>query len=405
MSRRVVSYFIIISFTVLLMFNFKVFAQSEANENSFEDTVEVNSASAFELKSKSAILVDTIGGNILYEKNIHEKLPIASVTKIMSMLLVMEAIDSGKLTMNDMVEVSENAYSMGGSQVYLKPGEEFTVRDMLKAVSIHSANDATVALAEKTAGSEEIFVNMMNEKAKELGMENTNFLDTTGLTDVGNYSTAYDITLMSRELMIKHPSVLEFTSKWMDKFREGEEAEIGLVNRNKLVRFYDGANGLKTGFTNKAGHCISASATRNDLSLIAVVLAGPDSNTRFSEARKLLDYGFANYEKCKLESKGDEVGKIAVKKGLVSEIKAIYAKDAVFLTTKGIKSKIEKIINIPENVTAPIKNGQKIGEAIYYIDGKEIGKIELISDTEVEKAVFKRLIFCMILEWFSLGRK
>lgn len=365
------------------------------------------STGIFDLKAKAYILMEASTGKVLIEGNSHEKLPIASITKIMSMLLIMEAIDSGKITFDDKVHVSEHAFSMGGSQVWLEPGEVFTVDEMLKAVAIHSANDATVALAETVAGSEEAFVAMMNQKAKELGMNNTNFLDCTGLTDDGHYSTAYDIAIMSRELITKHPKILEYTSIWQDKFREGVEGKtpISLDNTNKLIRFYEGANGLKTGFTRKAGHCLSATAKRNDLQLIAVVLGEPDSNTRFAEARKLLDYGFANYESKTLNSKGEQVQELEVRKGLKTTVNAVYSNDVKLIVKKGTTDGIERQINIESGITAPIKAGQKVGEVVYMLDGEEIGRADIVADADVERATFGKLFVRILIKWFGIGRR
>lgn len=396
--------FLVVACLLVSLFAVPVSAAQTQNEGEYNATV-VNKVydktNVFDLKAKSAVLVDAASGNVLVEKNSHEKLPIASVTKIMSMLLVMEAIDSGKLKFEDMVQVSEHSYAMGGSQVYLKPGEQFTVTDMLKAVAVHSANDATVALAEKIAGSEDAFVNAMNEKSRELGMKDTNFLDCTGLTDEGHYSSAHDVALMSRELIVKHPKILDFTSIWHDTFRDGK---FSLDNTNKLIRFYNGANGLKTGFTTKSGYCLSASAKRNNLQLISVVLGEPDTNTRFGESRKLLDYGFANYEVFQISNKGEVVGPVSVKKGLKQSVNAVIESDVKLLLNKGEKGKITKEVKLEENVTAPVEQGQKVGEIIYKIGDKEIGKVSLVSDSKAEKASFLRLFFRMVIGWFGLGR-
>lgn len=366
----------------------------------------MNKTSVTELKAKGAILIDFNSGTVLQEKNSHEKLPLASVTKVMSMLLIMEAIDSGRITFDTKVKVSDHSYSMGGSQVWLEPGEIFTVDELMKAVAIHSANDATVALAEAVSGSEEAFVAMMNEKAKELGMNDTNFLDCSGLTDIGHYSTAYDIALMSRELLLKHPKITEYTSTWQAKFREnvpGKKA-VALDNTNKLVRHYDGTVGLKTGYTDAAGHCLSASAIRNGQQLISVVLGEPDSNTRFAESRKLLDYGFANFETTLVNNKGEEVESVQVKKGLLPTTNAIYKEDVKLLLKKGEKGKIERIVNIESDLTAPVKAGQKIGEITYVISGNEVGNAELIASDDVQKASFLRIFYGMVKEWFGMGR-
>ncbi|NLK88393.1 MAG: D-alanyl-D-alanine carboxypeptidase [Clostridiaceae bacterium] len=359
-----------------------------------------------DLKAKGAILTDCNTGTILLEKNSHEKLPIASVTKIMSMLLIMESIDAGVVSYDTKVTVSEYSWSFGGSQVWLEPGEVFTVDELLKAVAIHSANDATVALAEAIAGSEETFVAMMNQKAKELGMNDTNFLDCSGLTDVGHYSSAYDIAVMSRELLLKHPEITEYTSTWQAKFRDnvpGKKA-VSLDNTNKLVRHYKGTVGLKTGYTGAAGHCLSASAVRNGQQLISVVLGEPDSNTRFAESRKLLDYGFANFETVMVNTKDEPVQQVVVKKGLQPVTNAVYKKDVNLLLKKGEKGKIERIAVLQENLTAPVKSGQKIGEVKYVIAGNEVGKADLVASSDVQRVSFLRIMYRLMQEWFCMGR-
>lgn len=359
------------------------------------------------LKAKGSILMDFNSGKVLLENNSHEKLNLASVTKVMSMLLVMEAVDSGKIAFDTKVTISNHSYSMGGSQVWLEPGEIFTVDELLKAVAIHSANDATVALAEAVAGSEELFVTMMNEKAKELGMNDTLFSDCSGLTDDQHYSSAYDIAVMSRELMLKHPKIIDYTSTWHSLFRENTPGKkpVSLDNTNKLMHFYTGMVGLKTGFTNKAGYCLSASAIRNNQQLISVVLGEPDSNTRFAETRKLLDYGFANFETTQVNSKGEEVQTVAVKKGLQPSTNAIYKDDVKLLLKKGEKGKIERQVNIEPNLEAPVKAGQKIGEVTFILSGNEVGKAELVASNDIQRASFMRLFFRMVMEWFSMGRK
>ncbi len=404
LKKRVISLIVIVSVFLNMSFMPVLAAPQNSSENKASNSAaKVTEASnVFELKAKAAILVDGTAGSILMEKNSHEKFPIASVTKIMSILLIMEAVDSGKITYDDIVHVSEHSYSMGGSQVYLKPGEEFTVLEMLKAVVIHSANDATVALAEKVSGSEEAFVSMMNQKAKDLGMSDTNFLDCTGLTDEGHYSTANDIAVMSRELIMKHPKVLELTTIWQDTFRNGT---FSLDNTNRMIRSYQGANGLKTGFTTKAGYCLSASAIRNNLQLITVVLGEPNDSIRFAEAKKLLDFGFANYDISQVNKKGEEVGTIDVKKGVSLSVKGIYADDVNLLLKKGDKGQIKREANLDENLTAPVKSGQKIGEVVYKINDKIMGKADVVADVDVEKASFVRIFFRMVVGWFGIGRK
>ena len=333
------------------------------------------------LNAKSAILMEESTGNILYESNPDERLPIASVTKVMTMLLIMEAVDSGKISLDDMVTVSENAMSYGGSTMFLETGEQLTVNDMLKGIAVASANDGCVAMAEHLAGSESAFVDMMNEKAKELGMENTHFMNTNGLDEDEHYSSARDVAIMSRELM-KHETIFNYTSIWMDTLRGGK---FQLANTNKLIRFYDGANGLKTGSTSKALCCLSAAAKRNDMQLIAVVLGAPTSAERFASAKSLLDYGFANYAVNTQITAGDEVQKIAVEKGVDKEVGVVAGDSCSTLVKKGQEDNITKEIKIDETITAPIEAGQKIGTMTISRDGEVIADIDLNASSAVEK--------------------
>ena len=333
------------------------------------------------LNAKSAILMEKSTGNILYESNPDERLPIASVTKVMTMLLIMEAVDSGKISLDDMVTVSENAMSYGGSTMFLETGEQLTVNDMLKGIVVASANDGCVAMAEHLAGSESAFVDMMNEKAKELGMENTHFMNTNGLDEDDHYSSARDVAIMSRELM-KHETIFNYTSIWMDTLRGGK---FQLANTNKLIRFYDGANGLKTGSTSKALCCLSAAAKRNDMQLIAVVLGAPTSAERFASAKSLLDYGFANYAVNTQITAGDEVQKIAVEKGVDKEVGVVAGDSCSTLVKKGQEDNITKEIKIDETITAPIEAGQKIGTMTISRDGEVIADIDLNASSAVEK--------------------
>lgn len=333
------------------------------------------------LNAKSAILMEEATGNILYESNPDERLPIASVTKVMTMLLIMEAVDSGKISLDDMVTVSENAMSYGGSTMFLETGEQLTVNDMLKGIAVASANDGCVAMAEHLAGSESAFVDMMNEKAKELGMENTHFMNTNGLDEDDHYSSARDVAIMSRELM-KHETIFNYTSIWMDTLRGGK---FQLANTNKLIRFYDGANGLKTGSTSKALCCLSAAAKRKDMQLIAVVLGAPTSAERFASAKSLLDYGFANYAVNTQITAGDEVQKIAVEKGVDKEVDVVAGDSCSTLVKKGQEDNITKEIKIDETITAPIEAGQKIGTMTISRDGEVIADIDLNASSAVEK--------------------
>jgi len=336
-----------------------------------------------DLNAKSAVLMDVNTGTLLYEMNKDEKRSPASVTKIMTLLLVFEAIENGSIKYEDMVSVSENAASMGGSQIFLEPGESMSVNDLIKSVVIASANDAAVALAEYVGGSEEAFVYLMNKRARELGMNNTYFENATGLDDdtTIHLTTAYDIALMSRELL-SHEKVLEYTTIWMDTVRNGE---FGLSNTNKLIRFYSGATGLKTGSTSKAGFCISASAKRDDLHLIAVIMGSDSSAERNTSAKKLLDYGFANYEICKID--GAEIDSVEVKKGTADKIKVKY-ENFEALVPKGTKNKVTNEIQFDKEITAPLKKGCKVGGIKYILNGEVIGENEIISVDDVEKIYF-----------------
>ena len=329
-------------------------------------------AAEMQFDAKSVILVEASTGKVLYENNADEALPPASVTKVMTLLLVMEAIDDGKISLDDMVPVSNNAASMGGSQVYLEPGEQMSVDEMIKCVVVSSANDAAVALAEFVAGSEEIFVEKMNERAKELGMVNSTFENTNGLDDtVSNHLTsARDIAIMSREL-IKHPKILEYSSIWMDTIRNGA---FTLTNTNRLIRFYNGANGLKTGSTSKAGFCISATALRDNMQLIAVVMGAPNRDTRNEIAKKLLDYGFANYTVASWDAA--ELEPIKLLGGLQSECRIGYGSFSA-VVGKGERELIERSVSIPENITAPVREGDVIGEVTYTLNGEVIGKSDI----------------------------
>ncbi|MBQ8004742.1 MAG: D-alanyl-D-alanine carboxypeptidase, partial [Clostridia bacterium] len=324
--------------------------------------------------------------------------PPASVTKIMTLLLVMEAIDSGNLKLTDMIRTSTNASQMGGSQIYLKEGEELSAEDMIKSVVISSANDAAVALAEHIAGSEDLFVQMMNEKAKELGMKNTVFENTNGLDDTAqnHVTSARDIALMSAEL-IKHKKILEYSSIWMDSIRDGA---FGLTNTNRLIRFYKGANGLKTGSTSKAGFCISATAERDGMTLIAVVMGSPTRDIRNAEATKLLDFGFANYSLYRCEAEG--LGTVPVIGGVVDLCEISHSGFSAVVNASD-KNNIKLVKEIPESVAAPIKKGQKIGIIRYMCGETEIGTSDIVSENDVAKIGFLGVLGQMI-KYFCLLR-
>jgi len=350
-----------------------------------------------DLSGKSLLLMEADTGTILYEKNADEKLPIASVTKIMTMLLIMEAIDSGKITLDEMVTVSERAMSMGGSTMFLETGEELSVSDMLKGIAVASANDGAVAMAEHISGSESSFIELMNKRAKELGMENTNFVNTNGLDDENHYSTARDVAIMSREL-IKHKKIFEYTTIWMDSLRDGK---FQLANTNKLIRFYNGANGLKTGSTSKAMCCLSATALRDNMQLIAVVLAAPTSKERFAAASGLLDYGFANYSVNKAVEAGEEISKVKVLKGEAEEVLVATEKEINILLKKGEQGEIERKIDIPESLTAPIEKGTVVGKIEFILNDETIDSVNIITTQAIAKKGFFAFFSDALKKWVS----
>ena len=351
---------------------------------------------ALQLKSKSAVLMDAGTGTILYEKNSHEAMPPASVTKVMTLLLIYEAEAAGQFGWEETVQVSEHAASMGGSQVFLEPGETQTAAELTKCIAIASANDAAVAMAEFVAGSEEAFVERMNRKAEELGMQETHFVNACGLDVDGHETSAYDIALMSRELMTKFPEIQKYTTTWQDtiihKTRKGE-SEFGLTNTNKLIKWYEGATGLKTGSTGKALYCLSGTAERNGLHLIGVVM-------RFQETMKLLDYGFANYSAEKGLPAGMEMGRIPVTKGMKDSVSAVVQEEISILLKKDIGGEWETKAELLPAMDAPVAAGEKVGELIYLLHGKEVGRTDLITAEAVEKANINTMLQRMLRQWF-----
>ena len=339
-----------------------------------------------DISAKASLLMDFSSGDIIYAMNEHEKLAPASITKIMTLLLCMEALETEKIKLDDKVFISDHASKMVGTKVYLDAGETQTVENLIKAISVRSANDGAVALAEHIAGSEEAFVKLMNKRSRELGMKNTNFSNASGLPAENHYTTAYDIAIMSRELL-KHEKIKGYLSVYMEDLTVGKAKSVQtMVNTNRLIKEYDGANGIKTGFTNEAKHCISASAKRGSLQLIAVVMGVENSKLRFTEAKRLLDYGFANYESITLGKKGDIVGSIPIEKGKKENLEIILDRDSCILLPKGRKSEIDKKLNYPEFLIAPIVQGSIVGELIIRVDGKEVDKIDLIAKTTIEKS-------------------
>ena len=355
-----------------------------------------------DLSCESAILISQDTGEVLYDHNAHEKLRPASVTKVMTILLIMEEIDSGRLSYSDKISCSEKASSMGGSQIWLDTREELTVDEMLKAICVVSANDCTVAMAEHIAGSEEMFVNRMNERAKELGMNDTTFKNCHGIDEDGHETSSYDIALMSRELLRNHPSITKYTTIWMDSLRDGKSE---LVNTNKLIRNYQGATGLKTGSTSLALFNLSASATRDDLSLIAVIMRAPSTKERFSCARKLLDYGFSTFKYKKFAEKDVEVMNVPINKGVVSEVSVKYADTSGKIMNKKSEGNIEQEIIINDNVSAPIEAGQVLGKVEFRVDGEAVASVDLVAESEVGKLNIFTMGKRILKKWFYLFRK
>ena len=365
------------------------------------ETISTNATTNLSLNVASAVLIEQNSGQVLYNQNMHEKLRPASVTKVMTILLIMEAIDSGKLSYTDKIPCSEKAAGMGGSQIWLDVREELTVDEMLKAICVVSANDCTVAMAEYLAGTEEAFVEQMNIKAKDLGMNDTTFKNCHGIDEDGHVTSAYDIALMSRELLTKHPSITKYTTIYMDSLRDGKSS---LVNTNKLVRNYKGATGLKTGSTSVALYNLSASATRNDLSLIAVIMKAPTSPIRFAEAQKLLDYGFNNFEYKKLANKNDLIKEVSVDKGIENSVNAILENDSGVLIQKGQNKDIVQSVQLTDSINAPVYAGQVLGNVTYSLNGNEIGKVNIVAEKSVGKNTAFNMIEHVFFNWLSLLR-
>lgn len=351
-----------------------------------------------DIRAKSSVLMEPNTGTVLYEDNADEALAPASITKIMSLLLVMEAIDRGDFTTETVVSASEHACSMGGSQIWLEPGESMTVDDLLKASVIASANDAMVALGETVAGSEEGFVAMMNAKSKELGMTGTNFVNATGLDAEGHVTTAHDVAVMSCEL-IKHDLIKKYSTVWMDTLRDGKSE---LVNTNKLVRFYEGTTGLKTGTTSTAGYCLSATAERNGMELVAVIMGGETSGDRFNGAKKLLDFGFANYTFTRVDAGIEEGTTAPVNNGTEKQVKIKAENTLNTLLEKTASSDITRDTVINENLTAPIKKGDTVGSVNVYIGDNQLGTIPLVACEDVPKLTIKVTVKWILKGLFSL---
>jgi serine-type D-Ala-D-Ala carboxypeptidase (penicillin-binding protein 5/6) len=359
--------------------------------------------SVLKIESPAAVLLEPEGGEVLFKLNSEQKLPPASVTKLMVMLLVLEAVDKGQIKLTDTVTASPEACKMGGSQIWLEPGEQMTVSELLKAVCIVSANDASYALAEHVAGSEENFIALMNKRAAELGLKETNYSNTTGLEPgsggPGNITSAIDMASLAREV-IKHPTVFQWTGVWIDSLRNGKSF---LRNTNNLVRFYQGCDGLKTGFTNQAGFCLVATAKRQGVRLIAVVMKAPTLKARSSDISKLFNYGFAQYKAHNIYKGGENIGKVTVFKGQQTSINAVVPKELTAVLKRDFKGEIVKTVKLLPLIKAPVQKGQKIGEVTLKAAGKNCGRIDLVADSTVYRASFFDLCRQIIRKIIGVG--
>ena len=362
----------------------------------------VTAQSQLEIKAPSAVLMDAGTGTVLFEKNPHEKMEPASITKIMTMIIAFEAIESGKVKLSDTVRVSERAWKTGGSQVFLGPGEEQTLETLLKCIVIASANDASMAVAEHIGGSVEGFVKLMNEKAKQLGMENTNFTNPHGLSSPEHYTTAYDIALMSEEL-VKCPMFFKWSTVWMDYLEHTDKKRDAtmLANTNKLLGKYEGMDGLKTGFHNKAGHCFAGTAKRGDFRLISIVLNAENSNKRFEESIKLLDYGFGHYDSIKVVEKGMVLKTVQVEKGHIKDVNVIVPNDVNLLVEKGKEEDISTKFDVPDKLFAPLRKDQVVGTLEIEQNGKAVKTVNLVASEDIVKANFIEMLKRVFSKWFQ----
>ncbi len=357
-------------------------------------TVGASALSADSVSAPAAVLIDSESGQVLFDKDSHSKRPCASITKVMTLLLVFEAIDNGKISMKDQVSASAHAASMGGSDIWLEEGETMSVDDLIKATTVASANDAAVALAEHVCGSEEAFVEMMNARAKELKMNDTTFKNCNGLDEDGHITSAYDVAVMSREL-IKHKEIFNYCTIWMDTLRDGKTQ---IVNTNKLLKTYNGITGLKTGTTNDAGCCISATAERNGFKPIAVVLGANTGKERFADASTLLDYAFAGYTSVKPELPKDCPSTVEVGNGMQKEVSAGAEIEGSFLVEKGKEKSIESKVKLNKEITAPVKKGDVLGKIYYYLDDKQIGEYDIKAKNDVEEISFSQ-VFALLFKF------
>ncbi|PWM69247.1 MAG: D-alanyl-D-alanine carboxypeptidase [Eubacteriales Family XIII. Incertae Sedis bacterium] len=392
-----------VSLDILTSGNAAIESESGVKQNQGGEGVETApAAGAMTIDAKSAVLMDAASGKVLFAQNENEQLPPASVTKVMTMLLVLEAVDSGKISLDDTVTISERAASMGGSQMYMEVGEQHTLEEIMKGVAMVSANDGCVAAAEYLCGSVEIFVENMNKRAAELGMQNTNFVNTNGLPAANHYSSAYDIALMSRELM-KHIDGHTWFTTWQDKIMvglPGKQTEFGLTNTNKLIKQYPGAIGLKTGYTSDAGYCLSGAATRDNTTLIAVVMGCKTTDIRLKEISKLLDYGFANYDTAIVAEKDQVMGEILLEKGSPEKINAVAAEKQAILVGKGEAGSVTSSAVIWDTVELPLAAGDQVGELSIFKGEEEIAKVPLVAEKSADKVgiieIYRRMLLKLV---------
>ena len=394
--------YLIAFFVGVLLVTGNVFASEQVLFESETDSSD--SMSEIGVEAPHTVLMEVSTGKVLYEKDSHTAVPPASVTKIMTMLLIFEALEEGKIKLEDQVTVSEYAASMGGSQVFLEPYEKQSVDTLLKCIAIASANDACVTMAEFVAGSEEAFVNQMNERAKALGMENTHFVNCNGLDAKGHVISAFDVALMSRELLLKHPQVHAYCTKWMDTIVHTTakgSSEFGLNNTNKLIRQYEYCTGLKTGSTCEAGFCVSATAKKDEMELIAVVMNGETSKSRFQDAVTMLNYGYANYRLYRdTEKQREQLYEIPVKAGVQTKVLPVYQEEFSCLLQNGENSSaVEKRLEIPEELTAPIEKNQEIGKLLYYYGERKLGEVAIVAKETVEAAKYPDYVKRVWLAW------
>lgn len=400
MKRKICILFVILSLMCSTNIQY-IWAEPDVPQEVNEDK-----SSGLSVDARSAVLMEASTGTILFKQNEHEAMPPASVTKIMTMLLAYEAIEEGKMGEDDIVTISENASGYGGSTIFLETNEKIPVKQLLKGMAVQSGNDSAIAIGEYVGGSQEGFVNLMNEKAKELNMNDTHFVNPCGLDADGHLTSANDVAIMSRELITKYPQVLDLTSIWFDTLihqRKNGEEETSLTNTNSLINWYEGANGLKTGFTSKAMYCLSATAERNGLKLIAVVMGAKDKQTRTNEIVKLLDYGFGNYSLFSKKTSGKSMGKIPVEKGNKKEVDCIVKNDIQLLISKkeekDMQENLKEEVQLPENINAPLKKGDKLGTVNYKVNGKTIGTSDIICGEDVEKARWKDYMIELLRNW------